>query len=160
MQLRHLVGSIESDTHTALRYIAVHEWLEEVFLSFRFNARTIVFYLEKEFLVFQGEFHLDGAIVWGVFHGVAQQIIHDGFHLVVVKVHLVVAAPWCHQHVDAFLLCHLSHIAEDVFDEYHDVALFHGELHVARVRLAEFHQLVDEPLHPSGASGQGEQGVS
>ena len=160
MQLRHLVGSIESDTHTALRYIAVHEWLEEVFLSFRFNARTIVFYLENEFLVFQGEFHLDGAIVWGVFHGVAQQIIHDGFHLVVVKVHLVVAAPWCHQHVDAFLLCHLSHVVEDVSDEYHDIAFFHGEFHVARVRLAEFHQLVDEPLHPSGASGQGEQGVS
>ena len=40
----------------------------------------------------------------GIFHGVAQQVIDDGFHLFLVEEYLVVAGPRSETHGDVLLL--------------------------------------------------------
>ena len=151
----HLMRRIETDTHTALGSIAVHEWLEEISLSFRLDTRTIVFYREEHDVVLQIEFHADNTLVWGIFHGIAQQVIHDGFHLFLVEEYLVVAGPRSEIHGDVFLLGHGIEIIVDGAHETDDFALFYIQLHIARIDLAELHQLVDESLQSLGSSGEG-----
>ena len=150
---------IETDAHTALGSIAVHEWLEEISLSFRLDTRTVVFYREEYDVVLQIEFHADNTLVWGIFHGIAQQVIDDGFHLFLVEEHLVVAGPRSEAHADVLLLGYSIEIIVDASHETDDFALFYIQLHIARIDLAELHQLVDESLQSLGSSGESIDGV-
>ena len=159
MDFCHLVRRIETDAHTALGSIAVHEWLEEISLSFRLDARTIVFYREEYDVVLQIEFHADGTLVWGIFHCIAQQVIDDGFHLLLVEEHLVVAGPRSEAHADVLLFGYGIEIIVDAAHETDDFALFYIQLHIARIDLAELHQLVDESLQSLGSSVEGIDGV-
>ena len=151
----HLMRRKETDAHTALGSIAVHEWLEEVSLSFRLDARTVVFYREEYDVVLQIEPYADDAPVRGIFHGVAQQVIDDGFHLFLVEEHLMPAGPRSETHADVLLLGYGIEIIVDASHETDDFALFHIQLHIARIDLAELHQLVDESLQSLGSSGEG-----
>ena len=62
-------------------------------------------------------------------------------------------------HGDVLLLGHGIEIIVDGAHETDDFALFYIQLHIARIDLAELHQLVDESLQSLGSSGEGIDGV-
>ena len=65
------------------------------------------------------------------------------------------AGPRSETHADVLLFGYGIEIIVDASHETDDFALFHIQLHVARIDLAELHQLVDESLQSLGSSGEG-----
>ena len=77
--------SVEANTHAALRSEAMHEWLEHLSLTLRADSWTRVLHGNDEtpFVLTQADGNR--AMLRRVFDRIAQQVIHYGFHNMLIE---------------------------------------------------------------------------
>ena len=87
VRLGHIISSIKAYTHSALRGIAVHEWLEHllaaVFIDTR--ARILDNKFQKSFIILQ-PYH-DCSALRGVLYGITYKIIGNNINKMTVEIH-------------------------------------------------------------------------
>ena len=145
MEQSRLIGGVQSDAHTTLRYVAVHKGLVELWYLQLADARTAILYNQLQLLLIVGKLGLqtDAATLWGVFDSVREQVVENGLDQVRVERQSVLMGEWGKGERLILAGCHLAELVAGSTCQFDDVVLNHSQTLVTCVDTSELHQLVN-----------------